>query len=518
MSWASLSTEIQWLILDHLRASKCRQYEPPSSHRARRLTTGISQAVCASVCRDWNAFFEHANFEKLILHQDDIPMLGEVVPRRGALMRWIWLRIELPPYDCPVCNLPESVEEDRVNKFIFTDAVWGLFDILSQLNNDHHPGITLELSAHSPSLVDHYAQELDYMINDTAWNTLIRWPRKHSGFRHLLLYGQQRDLTNAAALRMVGHPQGLRFDLRAPVAKRMNKTLPRVRAIKGLVIRGQCYRHFSVAKALDPIIRNLTQLRELSYECWKGYDTVEMNQRRIRDRENEILLSETLKYRRTLRKISIYEGTSRCHKNFLRPHHTWKSATLGFGSDLAKASRNLEELYVNDLAEADDFFRPFWGNDFLKRATRQMVWRNLRRISLFAKLVPPDLYEERIQAAGRAACRMPQLQFMELWYCDGNYQCVFTYDISQHAHDAHKLELRSSWGARLSPATVQAWRDAVCGKGPGMELEVRGQGEMYILPQGRDLMCASVLRGDALSNTSRRQILGQHRDSHLERS
>ncbi|KAK1245976.1 hypothetical protein MKX07_005045 [Trichoderma sp. CBMAI-0711] len=512
MSWASLSTEIQWLILDHLRDSKCRQYEPPARRRARRETTGISQAAYASVCREWNDFFEKANFEKLILHQDDILMLSQIVPRCGALVRWIWLRIELPSYDCSLCNQPESVEEDKINKCLFTDAIWGLFEILSQLNDRHHPGITLELSAHSPSLVDHYAQELGCMINDTAWHTLggIQSPRSLNDRFHRWWFGQRRRITDAAALRMVGHPQGLRFDLRAPAVKRMDKTLPRVRAVKALVVRGQCYRHFSVSKALDPIIRNLTQLRDLSYECWEGYDTAEIKGRHIRLRENKILLSETLRYRRSLRRICLYEGTSRCNEDHLRPSLTWNRSAIGFGSDLAKASRNLNELYVNDLAEADDFFRPFWGTDLQKRATRQMVWRNLRRISLFAELVPPLSYDGRIQAAGHAACRMPQLQLMELWYCNGQYQCVFTYNISQHAHDTHKLELRSSWGAHLTPATVQVWRSAVCGRGPGMELEVRGQGEVYFLPRGHDLMCALVLRGDALTETSRRQILGQH--------
>ncbi|PTB65725.1 hypothetical protein BBK36DRAFT_1159857 [Trichoderma citrinoviride] len=519
MSWASLSTEIQWLILDHLRDFKCRQYESPTRRRVRRDRTGISQAAYASVCREWSDFFERANFEKLTLHQDDIATLGEVVPRCGALIRWIWLRIELPSYDCSLCDQPESVEEDKVNKFLFTDAVWGLFEILSQLNNDHHPGITLELSAHSPSIVDHYAQELGCMINDTAWHTLGGFQSSQSldDESHGWRSGQRRRITDAAALRMVGHPQGLRFDLRAPAVKRMDKTLPRVRVVKALVIRGQCYRHISISKALDLIIRNLTQLRDLSYECWKGYDTAKVKGRHIRLRENDILLSDTLRYRRSLRKISIYEGTSRCNKKHLSPHLTWEHATVGFGSALAKASRDLEELYVNDIVEADDFFRPFWGYDLQKRATRRILWRNLRRISLFAELVPPVSYESRIQAAGHAACTMPQLEFMELWYCDGNYQCVFTYDISKDARDTHKLELRSSWGVRLSPATVQAWREAVCGRGPGRELEVRGQGEIFDLPKGRDLMCALVLRGDALTNTSRRQILGQHGHSYLGR-
>ncbi|KAL6876804.1 hypothetical protein J3F83DRAFT_421770 [Trichoderma novae-zelandiae] len=517
MSWASLSTEIQCLILDHLRDFKCRQYEPPARRRVRREMSGISQAAYASVCREWSNFFERANFERLILHQHDITTLGEVVPRCGALIRWIWLRIELPSYDCSLCDQPESVEEDKVNKFLFTDAVWALFGILSQLNESHHPGMTLELSAHSPSLVDHYAQELGCMINDTAWHTLggIQSPQSLNDRYHRWWSGQRRRITDAAALRMAGHPQGLRFDMRAPVVKRMNKTLPRVRAVKALVIRGQCYRHLSIPKALDPIIRNLTQLRDLSYECWKGFDTAEIKGRHIRYYENDSLFFDTLKYRRSLRKISIYEGTSRCNENHLRPRLTWRHAAVDFGSALAKASRNLDELYVNDIVEAGDFFRPFWGHDFRERVTRRILWRNLKRISLFAELVPPVSYEGRIQAAGRAACKMPQLQFMELWYCDGHYQCYFSFESSQDARDSHKLELRSSWGGHLSPATVQAWREAVCGRGPAMELDVRGQGVIFDLPKGRDLMCALVLRGAALTNTSRRQILGQHGHSKI---
>ncbi len=68
----------------------------------------------------------------------------------------------------------------------------------------------------------------------------------------------------------------------------MSKALPKVRAVTAMVIRGQCYRHFSVSKALDPIIRNLTQLRHLSYECWKGFNTAKISGRRIRMNENYV--------------------------------------------------------------------------------------------------------------------------------------------------------------------------------------------------------------------------------------
>lgn len=512
MSWQSLPTAARWLILDNLRDSKCRQYESPEQRQERRERGGTSQAAYASVCREWNSFVEEANFEKLILHQDDIPMLGRVVPRCGTFIRWIWLRIELPSYDCSLCDDPESVEEDQVNKFIFTDAVWALFGILSQLNKSDHPGITLELSAHSTSIADHYAQELGCMINDTAWHTLgpLQSPRALNDRYHRWWFGQRRRITDGAALRLVGHPKGLRFDMRAPVARSMRKTLPKVKVVTALVIRGQCYRHFSVRKTLDPIIRNLTRLRDISYECWKGDDTAEFEGGRIRYNEKHHLLSKTFKHRRTLRKISMYEGTSRCNRSHLDPRWTWEQPAKGASSALAKASRNLDELYVNDIVEAGDFFQAFSDLDFLGRGARGIRWKNLKRISLFGKLVPSDLYKDRIRAAGIAARKMPQLQFMELWYCDGQHQCIFTYESPQDAQDTHKLGLRSSWGGRLDSATIQTWRGAVQNRGPAVGFEVRGQGKIFKLPKGRDLMCALMLRGDVLTKTSRRQISGQH--------
>ena len=514
MSWQRLPTEVRWLILDNLRDFKCRQYESPERRRKRREAGGPSQAAYASVCREWRRFFEEANFEKLILHQDDIPMLASVVPRCGGLLRWIWLRIELPTYDCSLCDDPESAEEEKANAFLFTDAVWALFGVLSRLNrSDGHPGMTLELSAQSPSIVDHYAQELGRMINDTAWHTLGSYmpPRALNDRYHRWWFAHRRHITDGAALRMVGHPKGLRFDLRAPIVKRMSKTLPKVQVVTALVIRGPCYRYLSVSKALDPIIRHLTQLREIAYEFWKGYDTVEVEGRRVRHYEKDHLLSKTLRHCPTLRRISLYEGTSRCNRDHLDRHWTWEQPpAAGLGSALAKASRNLEELYVNDLVEAGDFFRPFSGLDLLERATRRMRWRNLRRISLFATLYPQELYQRRILAAGHAARKMPQLELMELWYCDEHYQCIFTYRSAQDRGGAHTLDFRSNWGGGLCESARDAWREAVRDRRPAARLVVRGEGKIFMLPKSRDLMCALWLQGNVLTQTSRRQILGQH--------
>lgn len=316
------------------------------------------------MCREWNSFFEPANFEKLILHQDDVEAFRDFVlgRHRALLVGWVWVRIELPLCDCTRCCQPESVEEDKANKFIFTNAIWRLFEILSGFNKTH-PGITLELSAHSPSMVVHYAQDARNMLNDTAWHSnRALGPRRMIDSPHNWINGQRRPMKDGAALRMVGPPRGLRFELRAPTAKRM-RSLLKVKVVKALVIRLQCYRHFSVPKALDHIIRNLTQLRDLTYECWKSFTSEKIAGRHIRGKEHLTLFEGTFKYRRTLRKVSIFEGTSRCNYRHAAPEWTFARPTVSLGAALAETSRHFEELHMNDMVDARDFFSPFWLDD-----------------------------------------------------------------------------------------------------------------------------------------------------------
>lgn len=86
----------------------------------------------AAVCPEWKSFFERETFKHLTLHQSDIPELCSIVQgERKTFVRWIWLNIKLPKYNCDSCRKRESTEELKVHKFIFTNAVWNLFAFLS---------------------------------------------------------------------------------------------------------------------------------------------------------------------------------------------------------------------------------------------------------------------------------------------------------------------------------------------------------------------------------------------------
>jgi hypothetical protein len=186
------------------------------------------------------------------------------------------------------------------------------------------------------------------------------------------------------------------------------------------------------------------------------------------------------------------------------------------GVALAERSRDLEELYVNNLVDANEFFSEFRG-DVPTVKSEKMQWSNLRCVSLFTQLLCREGFEDQIRIAGRGASNMPQLEFMELWYTGREWQCIFAYRTSQHLHDTHKLRLRSSWGGRLDPGRVAVWRKAVGHRGGGMGFEVIRQESSFKFPKGRDEFCALVLKGEVLTWTTRRQIANRsiHKNSNF---
>jgi hypothetical protein len=101
---------------------------------------------------------------------------------------------------------------------------------------------------------------------------------------------------------------------------------------------------------------------------------------------------------------------------------------------------------------------------------------------------------------------------MELWNCGYQLQCIFTYNSSKHLRDPHKIDLRSSWNGQLSDKTVKAWKHVARTRGPQRDLEVGiyGVGASSKFTIGRDIMCALVLQGNSLTETTRKQIQDQH--------
>ncbi|WQF82738.1 hypothetical protein CDEST_07752 [Colletotrichum destructivum] len=83
-----------------------------------------------------------------------------ISPQRSRLVRHVWLNIELRPYTCQNCHLTESYSWWCANNAVIRSAVRKLFSILSRWPSADGAGLSLELSAQSPSDKEHYFKNL----------------------------------------------------------------------------------------------------------------------------------------------------------------------------------------------------------------------------------------------------------------------------------------------------------------------------------------------------------------------
>lgn len=96
-SWASLPAEVRQMILSLVLGSP-------------------KVARFATVCLEWQVFFETCSFRRLVL---DLGSLGEfdaIVRRHDARLGYIrklWLRVQLSKYECPDCDEPEDEAPQR---------------------------------------------------------------------------------------------------------------------------------------------------------------------------------------------------------------------------------------------------------------------------------------------------------------------------------------------------------------------------------------------------------------------
>lgn len=138
-----------------------------------------------------------------------------------------------------------------------------------------------------------------------------------------------------------------------------------------------------MAKALQPIIQCLTQLENFTYEPWRGIDTKSHYGRAIRDMEHHLLFLDVFKYRRSLRRVSIFEDFNHVfHERRERQRNTL------LGKDLARSSRNFEELHASLNVDAKDFFHAFWpGQD--PKEKKGVEWKFLKYLALTSHWLNP---------------------------------------------------------------------------------------------------------------------------------
>lgn len=461
--WERLPMELHDMILE-----RCTW----QCHGQATSQAGINQlAVLTTVCRRWQDFFESKLFQFMTLKTEaDIEAFKNLVQgRRRAHVQWIWLRLELPMYDCERCHRVETREEMQVQNENFTNLVWNLFGVLSTWKNKEvrRDGITLELSAHSPSDAHHFNKNLRFHLHDTAWNRDDRPVLPHDDPFHGWKDGKQiKQVPRHAWYRLVG--SGLRFDYNLPSVRRHRMRLPKVSVVSSLVIRRQSARIFKAQTALNPMIRSLTRLSSFTHEPWRGPTGVyQKNQGWL----NAILAREALKSRRkTLKKVSIFESHDGIFHRSPYQSTAQRRTTCSFSRFLARSSHHLEELYVANNIEALEFFSAFHPV-FHPSRRRWMVWKGLKYLSLTTQYLSPEYSDWHhglvLLLAAKAAERMPKLEIMELWNCwsERGIACIFRF---RRGETEASIELVTTWssGLTLTPAMRAAWTRVATAKRP----------------------------------------------------
>lgn len=160
-SWGHLPLEIRLMILEMLAL------DPSSDNTSSSKKTHL--AKYATVSKEWQPIFERRNFYQLTLGSSCLKDFEKIVHgQKRKLVKHIWLRIRLRPYDCPDCMILEGEPILVVNNAIIAKAICNLSSILGTWEQNEErsgKGIALEISADSISDSQHACKEHHFETN-----------------------------------------------------------------------------------------------------------------------------------------------------------------------------------------------------------------------------------------------------------------------------------------------------------------------------------------------------------------
>ncbi|KAJ5606396.1 hypothetical protein N7510_009177 [Penicillium lagena] len=143
-SWCCLPAEIRILVLQALLQDDC------------------SLAGFATVSREWQMIIEQHNFAQINITLSRLADFGSIIHRNRALVRYIWLCLELEEYDCTRCALqyPEIMGISNTDNTLITTALQDLFSTLNTW--EPNGNLLLDISVHSPSDSEHWFKYLTF--------------------------------------------------------------------------------------------------------------------------------------------------------------------------------------------------------------------------------------------------------------------------------------------------------------------------------------------------------------------
>ncbi|KAL8672432.1 MAG: hypothetical protein Q9168_003110 [Polycauliona sp. 1 TL-2023] len=395
----------------------------------------------ATVSREWQAVVEPVVFGQLKLTQSRLAGFAKIVPRQRALVKCIWLCIELQAYVSSRSRYAGILWHEANVKTVGT-AIRSLFSILSAWAPAGT--LVLDISAHSPN------DDTDPLraASDVIMNPSVR--------RLIPLMGYISDyFWQCQAIKMTDSFWG---------------ALPKVPAVTGLLLRRRTLRRWELGTSKG-ILSRLPGLQEIHYEPSSGWAQ--------RFRENKIEDPQAAfgsPIFRQLRKVVLFERFSDTYDFDFHvfpgyifsgwPSAPVRTATAGVSEALAEASLDFQHLAASFIIDAQPFFQmmqPSW------------VWNRLISLVLTSHLLVPEqnhaAINDLLQTAAAAAMKMPKLESMELWNGKRGLACVYRYQSSRGIRPAEIL-WRGTWMPSLRAQTVGTWENVAKQKDAQCEFRV----------------------------------------------
>ncbi|KAJ8126939.1 hypothetical protein O1611_g6700 [Lasiodiplodia mahajangana] len=436
----------------------------------KRWDSTCTLARLATVSREWQIELERHNFARIKLTPSRLVDFSLMIYRNRALVRYIWLCLELDDYDCTKCapvssrtfNIDMEWEEaftvSDTNNGPITTVFQNLFSVLSTW--DPSRDLILDISIYSPSDSKRWFKYLTFMpdtppdmlggsggsgikqtILDKVYDDSERgWV---AGFRH--------SAPATTAIYKVFHSvmEEGPFDSEQSELQWWDQ-LPPVPAVTSLLLRLQNRRRWN-PRSLAHMFARSPRLQEVHYEPWRELDIMQTYRQGLIVFENF-----NQQYPVMMQRFLLGEDLSSCD-SIRNPSPAISRAT-------ALASLKLEHLAASFIVDASHFFEmePSWE------------WPNLTSLVITSKLLTPNENSIEIGSMLRkvaaAAIRMPQLETMEIWNGRKGLAALFKYHAFRDIRRAI-ITWRGTWELTIEPCTIQAW-EAVVNQYGGWKLDL----------------------------------------------
>lgn len=242
------------------------------------LQTGCRVGHLAAVSREWQTMIEPRNFARIKLTAPRVAEFGSMIYRNRALVRYIWLCVELEEYDCTQC-VPGYIDDtwpSNTDDILIATVFRDLFSALSTW--EPNGTLVLDISVYSPSDVKHCFKYLTFRPDPPADQCELDLYTEQQSIQAKpddpqhgwIAGGRNSTLSMEAIYKVFDEIMGQAWSYEDEQGNKPWQQLPLVRVVTAVLLRQQTRRRWHPT-ALARIFDHLPRLQEIHYEPWIGW-------------------------------------------------------------------------------------------------------------------------------------------------------------------------------------------------------------------------------------------------------